>query len=86
MTTGYVTPIMRVKDLLAILAQCDPELPVTTHTHNHTCLAGKDGAGPLRVGKLASYAGEFIVIGNFHKADLNYPNEYVTEVIGGPPL
>ena len=52
------------------------DLPVATHANNHTATGGY-----INVGFLSSREGEQVVIGNYRRPDLNYPNEFVTKTL-----
>ena len=58
-----------------------PDLPVATHANNHTYMSGIDGMshGPVKIGKLHTYGGDHIIVGNFYKEAINPPNWYVTK-------
>jgi hypothetical protein len=62
-----------------------PDLPVATHANNHTYMSGIDRTshGPLKVGRLATYGGDHLVIGNISKRHINKPNWYVVEMLLG---
>lgn len=62
-----------------------PDLPVATEALNSTYMSKADerSHGPLRVGRLVSYAGDHILIGNITKRQLNPPNWYVSEMYVG---
>ena len=70
---------MKVKDLIELLKQCDPELPIATHANNHEYMSGIDSFshGKCRVCLLHTYGGDHIVIGNISKKNLNKHNWYV---------
>lgn len=76
---------MNVKELIDILSKCNPELEVISHANNHTAIHG--GICDLRVALMHTYAGPRICIGNLSRRHVNYPNEYVTEMLDDkPPL
>lgn len=62
-----------------------PELPVATHANNHTFISMSHGfpPGAIRIGKLDSYAGDHIIIGNMSKRNLGKPNHFVIEMYEG---
>lgn len=70
---------MNSHDLAQLLLTL-PNLPVATHTHNHTYASKADALshGPLKIGLLEHYSGQHIVIGDMFKKDINPPNWYVT--------
>lgn len=63
---------------LAELLLAHPDLPVATHANNHTALA--QGLDQALVGRLETYLGPMVVIGNFTLRYINNPNERVSEV------
>lgn len=75
---------MNSHDLARILLD-GPNLPIATHTNNHTYASKADACshGRLKVGVLKHYGGDHIVIGNISKRNINSPNWYVTEMIEG---
>ena len=70
---------------LARLLLTLPDLPVATHAHNHTYMSETDGGshGPLKVGRLHTYGGDHIVLGDISRRKINAPNWYVTEMMHG---
>lgn len=62
-----------------------PNLPVATEANNHEYMSGIDGRshGALKVGRLHTYGGDHIIIGNIGRRALNPPNWYVTEMFHG---
>lgn len=83
---------MNSHDLARILLAA-PDLPIATHANNHThesgdvhpfwAELGKPAPESIRVGILQHQSGQHILIGNFSRKRINYPNEYVTEMISG---
>lgn len=67
---------------LARLLLTLPDLPVATHANNHTYMSGLRGA-PLKVGRLHTYGGDHIVLGNIGKRNINGSNWHVTEMLHG---
>lgn len=63
---------MLVKDLIKILEQCDPEMPVATHANNHT-----NTNDFCRVCLLQNGSKNYIIIGNVGRKNLNWPNEFI---------
>lgn len=64
---------------LAKLLLEHPDMPIATHANNHT--ASYDQT--FRVGIMKSYLGEGILIGNFSRRKINFPNEHVTSMLLG---
>jgi len=67
---------MMSHDLAKLLLDSE-NLPVATHANNHT------NCGAVKVGVMHSeFAsdGKLVVIGNFSRMRINYPNEYVTDM------
>lgn len=64
---------------LAHILLAQPDLPIATHANNHTASI----EDRMRVGFLHSWRGDAILIGNFSRMNVNYPNEYVTQMIHG---
>lgn len=70
---------------LARLLLTMQDLPVATHADNHTYMSGlgHQSHGPLKIGRLHTYSGDHIVIGNISKRNINKPNWYVVEMLHG---
>ena len=70
---------------LARLLLTLPDLPVATHANNHTYMSGIDATshGPLKVGRLHTYGGDHIVLGNISKRQINPPNWSVKDMLRG---
>ena len=68
---------------LARLLLALPDLPVATHANNHTYMSGINTRThePLKVGRLHTYGGDHIVIGNIMHLEINPPNWYVVEML-----
>lgn len=66
---------------LARLLLSFPDLPVATHSHNRTAIPHPSYSEELKVGVLTHHYGEYVVIGNFTKLNLNKPNWYVTKML-----
>lgn len=62
-----------------------PDLPVATHAHNHTYMSGvnEHTHGSLKIGRLETYGGPHIVIGDISKRNMNKPNWYISEMLHG---
>ena len=75
---------MNSHDLARLLLTL-PDLPVATHAHNHTYMSGFDGSshGPMKIGRLHTYGGDHIVIGDISKRKINAPNWHITEMLHG---
>ena len=70
---------------LARLLLTLPDMPVATHAHGHTYNSEGDARshGKLKVGLLAHYANDAIIIGDIGRRNLNAPNWYVLELYHG---
>ena len=80
---------MKVRDLITILQECDPELPVGTHANNHEYFSGSDTGthGSCRIVLYHHYAGNHIIIGNVCRLNTNPPNWYgIKPLDGGDPI
>jgi len=68
---------------LAKLLLTLPDLPVATSAKGHLYIGATDSGshGSLKVGRLHTYAGDHIVIGE--SVNDNRPNWYVAEVLHG---
>lgn len=66
---------------LANLLLSLPDLPVATTALNHTAVS-TTGDG-IKVGRLYHYTGDYIVIGDISKRNINRPNWYVTKMYHG---
>ena len=62
-----------------------PDIPIATHANNHTYMSGIERVshGALKVGRLHTYGGDHLVIGNISKRNINKPNWYVVEMYVG---
>lgn len=63
-----------------------PDLPIATHTDNHTWISKAHSGGEVRVAILESYAGQHIIIGNMSTKNLNPPNWVISKILVGEPL
>jgi hypothetical protein len=56
-----------------------PNLPIATHANNHDyfSVADKQTHGELKVALCKHYTGDYVMIGNMYRKDLNYPNWYL---------
>ena len=75
---------MNSHELARILLE-QPDMPVATHSNNHTYSSKGDACthGKLKIGLLKHYSGDHIVIGNISKMNINKPNWYVEKMIHG---
>jgi hypothetical protein len=62
---------------LARLLLTLPDLPVATHANNHTARCDSPAWGLLKVGRLNR---DQIIVGNFSRKRINYPNDHIVEV------
>jgi len=80
---------MKVKELIEVLRQVDPELPVVTYANRHTYHSRDDfrSHGPLKVGISlsgkddGSASVDGVLIGNIRDLRFNYPNEWVGVIV-----
>lgn len=70
---------------LAKLLLSMPDLPVATHANGHTYMShtDKNSHGQVKIGRLESYGGPHIIIGDISKMNINAPNWYVSEMLYG---
>lgn len=71
---------MNSHELARFLLQL-PDLPVATHANNHDYFSNQ--LHKLRIGLAHHYSGQYILIGNFDRRELNPPNWYVEKVLVG---
>jgi len=69
---------------LARLLLTLPDLPVATSAHGHVYSEEmhRSSHGPLEFGRLHTYAGEHLVVGNMVEYIRNKPNYYTTDILG----
>ena len=70
---------------LAKLLLAGPNFPIATHALNHTYMSKADAIshGPVKVGKLETRNGSYIIIGNMHYKDLGMSNCHITDMYHG---
>ena len=73
---------MTVRELRRLLRNCDQDLQVATHAHNHTDTNGRD----TRVVLLRTHLGPMVGIGNWSKKYWDSNLEVVRELDGGLPI
>ena len=60
-----------------------PDIPMATHADGHDWFSSE---GDLIVGMAKRWDGDFIMVGNMGRMDLNSPNWYLSRVLYGPKL